>query len=372
MEFKAREENVIERPITQIGVLGWVRANLFNSPLNSIITITVLYILWKTIPPLVEWFFINSIWRGQPAECRSAGGACWAFIREKIRFILFGFFPYEEQWRPSVTIAILVSILVYSRDRCHWNRRLLYLWILSIVVILILMMGGIFGLQPVSYERWGGLPLTLFISIGGIVGAYPLGILLALGRRSKMIVIKTFCVFYIELIRGVPLITVLFMSSVMFPLLLPEGVVVNKLIRAQAAIIMFTAAYIAEVVRGGLQAIPRGQYEAATSLSLNYYQTMRLVVLPQALKIVIPPTVNHFVGVVRDSSLLLIIALLDLLNTTKTALTDTNWLGFSTEAYIFAASIYFIICYSMAHYSRRLERELGTEGQGSKRRGFDG
>lgn len=368
MEASSAKEEIIERPITQIGVLGWIRANLFNSPLNSIITIGLLYFLWKVIPPIVNWFLINSVWSGTPAECRAADGACWAFIREKIRFILFGFFPYEDQWRPLMAVVILVAILIYSRNRRHWNRRLFYLWTLSLVAILILMMGGILGLKPVSYERWGGLPLTLFISIGGIVGAYPLGILLALGRRSKMIAIKTFCIFYIELIRGVPLISVLFMSSVMFPLLLPEGFVVNKLLRAQAAIILFTAAYIAEVVRGGLQAIPRGQYEAAASLSLNYYQTMRKVVLPQALKIIIPPTVNHFVGVVRDSSLLLIIALLDLLNTTKTALTDTSWLGFSTEAYVFAALIYFIICYSMAHYSRRLERELDTRGQDSKRR----
>ncbi len=353
----------LKPPVVRVGWRGWIKANLFNSWLNSLITVGLVYLLWLIIPPLLNWFFFEAVLNGDPASCRVAHGACWAFIKEKLRFIIFGFYPYGEQWRPLVVLIILVCALVYTRDRRNWHRRLVYIWSGVLIVIISLMAGGILGLSPVSYEKWGGLPLTLFLTIIGILGAYPLGIFLALGRRSKMPVVRVCCVVYIELIRGVPLISLLFMSAVMFPLLLPQGMVVDKLLRAQAAIILFTAAYIAEVVRGGLQAMPKGQYEAAASISLNYFQTMRKVILPQALKIVIPPTVNHFVGVVRDTSLVLMIALLDLLNTTKTALTDSKWLGFSSEAYVFVAVIYFIICFSMAQYSRRLERELSTDSE---------
>jgi general L-amino acid transport system permease protein len=210
----------------------------------------------------------------------------------------------------------------------------------------------------VESNQWGGLPLTLLLSIFGLTAAYPIGVVLALGRRSKMVAVKALCIIYIEMIRGVPLISLLFMSSVIFPLLLPEGVTINKILRAQVAIILFTAAYIAEVVRGGLQAIPRGQYEAAESLGLNYYQTMRLIILPQALKIVIPPSVSILISAFKDTSLVVIIALYDLLKTTQSVLSNPKWMGFSTEAYIFVAVIYFLGCFSMSNYSRRLEREL--------------
>jgi general L-amino acid transport system permease protein len=221
-----------------------------------------------------------------------------------------------------------------------------------------LMKGGFFGLKNVESDQWGGLPLTLMLSVFGMVAAYPLGIVLALGRRSKMPAVRTICIIYIELIRGVPLISLLFMSAVLFPLFLPEGITINKIIRAQAAIIMFTAAYIAEVVRGGLQAITRGQYEAAESLGLNYVQKMRLVILPQALKIVIPPTVGILISAFKDTSLVVIIALYEILKTTRTTLADPAWMGFSPEAYIFVALIYFVCCYSMSNYSRKLEKEL--------------
>jgi general L-amino acid transport system permease protein len=220
--------------------------------------------------------------------------------------------------------------------------------------------GGLFGMPVVESTRWGGLPLTLLLSVFGLTAAYPLGVVLALGRASKMKAVKALCVVYIEMIRGVPLISLLFMSSVIFPLFLPEGVTVNKILRAQVAIILFTAAYIAEVVRGGLQAIPKGQYEAADSLGLNYVQTMRLIVLPQALKIVIPPSVSILISAFKDTSLVVIIALYDLLKTTKSVLSDPKWMGFSAEAYIFLAVIYFFCCFFMSNYSRRLERELDT------------
>jgi general L-amino acid transport system permease protein len=257
-------------------------------------------------------------------------------------------------------MILLVGLLYYSQDRKHWKKSLAYAWMIGLFVMGLLMKGGLFGLEPVESTEWGGLPLTLLLSVFGLTAAYPLGVVLALGRQSKMPAVKTLCIVYIELIRGVPLISLLFMSSVVFPLFLPEGITVNKILRAQVAIILFTAAYIAEVVRGGLQGMSRGQYEAAESLGLNYYQTMRLVILPQALKIVIPPTVSQLISAFKDTSLVVIIALFDILKTTQTSLQNPEWMGFSAEAYIFVALIYFVCCFFMSNYSRRLERELET------------
>ncbi|MCP4688262.1 MAG: amino acid ABC transporter permease, partial [Desulfobacterales bacterium] len=280
-----------------------------------------------------------------------------------IRFITFGFYPYDQQWRPLTAVILLVGLLIYSQNRTRWSKWLAYAWIAGLFAMGYLLSGGqVFGvgLTRVDTSDWGGLPLTLLLSVFGLTAAYPLGIVLALGRRSNMRAVKTICVIYIEMIRGVPLISLLFMSSVVFPLFLPEGVTVNKILRAQAAIILFTAAYVAEVVRGGLQAIPRGQYEAAESLGLNYFQTMRLVVLPQALKIVIPPTVSVLISAFKDTSLVVIIALYDLLKTTKSVLSDLEWMGYSTEAYLFLALIYFLCCYFMSNFSRKLEKDLDT------------
>jgi general L-amino acid transport system permease protein len=274
------------------------------------------------------------------------------------RFILFGFYPYEQQWRPFLAMMILFGLLFYSRDRNHWKKPLAYAWIIGLFTMGLLMKGGIFGLSSVESTQWGGLPLTLLLAVFGLTAAYPLGVILALGRRSKMRGVKVLCILYIELIRGVPLISLLFMSSIIFPLFLPEGITINKILRAQAAIILFTAAYIAEVVRGGLQAMSRGQYEAAESIGLNYYLTMRLVILPQALKIVIPPTVSILISAFKDTSLVVIIALFDLLKTTQSVLSNPEWMGFSREAYVVIAMLYFLGCFSMSNYSRRLEKEL--------------
>ena len=350
----------IKPPVTQVGVVGWIRTNLFKGWFNSFLTVITIYCLWIIVPPLIRWAFIDSLWVSSGAKCQQIDGACWSVITGNIRFITFGFFPYEQQWRPFVAMGLLVALLFYSRNRNHWKRHLVYAWILGLFLMGLLMKGGIFGLTPVESTQWGGLPLTLLLSVFGLTAAYPLGIVLALGRRSKMPAVKTLSVIYIELIRGVPLISLLFMSSVVFPLFLPEGVNINNLIRAQVAIILFTAAYIAEVVRGGLQAIPRGQYEAAESIGLNYYLTMRLIVLPQALKIVIPPSVQQLISAFKDTSLVVIIALFDFLKTNMTILNDPQWMGFSAEAYIFAALIYFLCCFFMSNYSRRLERELET------------
>jgi general L-amino acid transport system permease protein len=355
-----KETEIIKPPVTQVGAIGWVRTNLFKGWFNSILTLITVYFLWVIIPPLIRWTFIDSLWFSTGAECQQSDGACWSIIPANIRFIIFGFFPYDQQWRPFVAMVLLVGMLFFSRNRNHWKKSLVYAWIIGLFLMGLLMKGGLFGLSPIESNKWGGLPLTLLLSVFGLTAAYPLGVILALGRRSKMPTVRILSVIYIELIRGVPLISLLFMSSVVFPLFLPEGVTINNIIRAQVAIILFTAAYIAEVVRGGLQAISRGQYEAAESLGLNYYLTMRLIILPQALKIVIPPSVQQLISAFKDTSLVVIIALFDVLRTTQTVLSDPEWMGFSAEAYIFVALIYFLCCFFMSNYSRRLERELET------------
>ena len=355
---QAVQAEEIRPPITNIGVIGWIRNNLFNGVLNSILTLVTLFLLWKIVPPLFRWAFIDSAWHTTGQACRQAAGACWSIISMNYRFILFGFYPYEQQWRPFIAMMILFGLLLYSRDRNHWKKPLAYAWIIGLFTMGFLMKGGIFGLSSVESTQWGGLPLTLLLAVFGLTAAYPLGVILALGRRSKMRGVKVLCILYIELIRGVPLISLLFMSSIIFPLFLPEGITFNKILRAQAAIILFTAAYIAEVVRGGLQAMSRGQYEAAESIGLNYYLTMRLVILPQALKIVIPPTVSILISAFKDTSLVVIIALFDLLKTTQSVLSNPEWMGFNREAYVVIAILYFLGCFSMSNYSRKLEREL--------------
>ncbi len=350
----------IKPPLTSIGVIGWIKSNLFNGIFNSVLTLFTLFFLWKIFPPLFRWIFVDSLWTSTSAECRSVNGACWSIVSANYRFILFGFFPHDMQWRPLLAMILLISLLLISRNRKFWKPLLLYAWIAGLSAMAILMKGGVLGLAPVESTQWGGLPLTFLLAVFGLTAAYPLGVLLALGRRSTMPAIKILSIIYIEMIRGVPLVSLLFMSAVIFPLFLPEGITINKILRAQVAIIVFTAAYIAEVVRGGLQGVARGQYEAAESLGLNYVQTMRLIILPQALKIVIPPSVSILISAFKDTSLVVIIGLYDILKTTQTTLANPNWMGFSTEAFFFLACIYFVCCYTMSNYSRKLEKELGT------------
>jgi general L-amino acid transport system permease protein len=350
----------LKPPVMRQGILKWVRSNLFNGFFNSVLTIVILVLLWKIVPPLVRWAFIDSTWTAEGGQCRGLGGACWSVITRNLRFILFGFYPYGLQWRPLLAIIILFTLLFFSRKRSLWKRPLAYAWFAGISTMGLLLKGGLFGLEPVESTMWSGLPLTLLLSVFGLTAAYPLGVLLALGRQSQMPALKSLSIVYIETIRGVPLISLLFMSSVMFPLFLPQGITINNILRAQVAIIMFTAAYIAEVVRGGLQAIGRGQYEAAESLGQKYNQQMRLIILPQALKIVIPPSVGILISAFKDTSLVVIIGLFDVMKTTQVTLSDPTWMGYSVEAYMFIAVIYFTGCFSMSHYSRRLEKELHT------------
>jgi general L-amino acid transport system permease protein len=354
-------QEVVKPPPANTGVFGWMRQNLFNGWFNTLLTFAVLWLLWVTVPPVFKWAFLDSVWFSESGACRNLDGACWSVISQNFRFIIFGFYPFDQQWRPLAAMLILFGLLYISQNRRFWNRKLLWAWLIGLPAMGILMAGGILGLSFVETSRWGGLPLTLLLSVFGLTAAYPLGVLLALGRQSRLPVIKIFSVLYIEMIRGVPLISLLFMGSIIFPLFLPEGITINKILRAQVAIIIFTAAYIAEVVRGGLQGMPKGQYEAAEAIGLNYYLTMRLIILPQALKIVIPPTVSILISALKDTSLVVIIALFDLLKTTQVALSNPKWMGFSREAYVFIAILYFLGCFSMSNYSRKLEKELSTE-----------
>jgi len=345
-------------PPATSGLVGWLRANLFSSVFNSILTLLAAAFLAVTLPPVIRWALVDAVWSAPNSRACRGAGACWAFIHEKFRFILFGTYPYEQHWRPFVAVLIFLALILASCDRRLWGRRLVLLWLAGLVAVGVLMWGGIFGLSYVGNELWSGLPLTLILAVVGIAFAFPLAILLALGRRSRLPAVRTICVAYIELIRGVPLITVLFMASVMLPLFLPSGVTIDKLLRAQVALILFAAAYLAEVVRGGLQAIPRGQIEAADALGLGYWRRTRLIVLPQALALVIPPLVNTFIGTFKDTTLVIIIGLFDLLGTINASLNDANWRGTSVEAYVFAAAFYFCFCFFMSRYSQMLEREF--------------
>jgi len=337
--------------------MKWVRDNLFGSWVSTVLTLLVLVFLWKTLPPLVHWALLDAVWQPDAKACRATHGACWGFIAEKHRFILFGTYPYEQHWRPALASLILIGLWGFSAIRAFWKWWLALVWLGGLCVIGALMWGGILGMPYVENERWGGLILTLLLSTFGVAFAFPLSILLALGRRSDMPIIRALCVGYIELIRGVPLISVLFMASVMLPLFLPSGVTIDKMVRAQLAIVMFAAAYLAEVVRGGLQSIPRGQYDAAHALALPYWRRTWLIILPQALRVSVPPLVNTLIALLKDTSLVLIIGLFDLLSTVKISLTEPAWNGFGIEAYVFASLVYFVFCFSMSRYSRSFEHK---------------
>lgn len=350
-------------PVDRRGLVGWLKENLFNGVFNSILTLVVLAFLIKFVPPFLQWALIDATWFTSGTGCKDGTGACWSVVTQNLRFVIFGFYPHELHWRPFTAMMVLFALLFFSNNKKYWGKALGYGWILGLVSMAILMKGGILGLTPVDSMKWGGLPLTLLLSVFGLTAAYPLGVVLALGRGSKMPIVKYLSIGYIELIRGVPLISLLFMSSIIFPLFLPEGVTINTILRAQVAIILFTAAYVAEVVRGGLQGMSKGQYEAADALGLNYAQTMRLIILPQALKIVIPPTVSVLVSAFKDTSLVVIIALYDFLLTSKTVIANPEWMGFSTEMYLFVSLMYFLGCFSMSNFSRKLERELDTDNR---------
>lgn len=349
-------------PLASTGLIGWLRANLFSGPINSLVTLAGLYGLYLLLVPIIDWAFIRSDWIGASRDACVSGGACWVFIGNRLQQFTYGFYPTAELWRINLTFALFVGQLLWlALPRLPGK-----LWLAPFMVVVfpfiayVLLYGGWFGLVEVPTHQWGGLTLTLILAVVGITAALPIGILLALGRRSNMPIVRSLSVVFIEFWRGVPLITVLFMSSVMLPLFVPQELTLDKLLRAMIGIIFFQSAYMAEVVRGGLQAIPKGQYEAAEALGLNYWKMMVLVVLPQALKLMIPGIVNTFIALFKDTSLVLIIGLFDLLAIVQAGLSDPNWLGYSTEGYVFAGLVFWLFCYGMSKYSQYLERKLHT------------
>jgi general L-amino acid transport system permease protein len=347
-------------PLTEVGIIGWLRRNLFSSIGNTILTLIAIYLIYLIVPPIIDWAIISANWQEgtSRADCVKSG-ACWTMIRARFGILMYGFYPEGERWRVNVTLALqfaAMAALLIERIP-HKKYAAIFLFIVYPVVAFVLLRGG-FGLRPVDTSQWGGLMLTLMLATTGIVASLPIGILLALGRRSRLPFIRLVSVAFIEFVRGVPLISILFMASVVFPLFLPEGMNFDKLLRAMVGIALFSAAYLAEVVRGGLQAIPKGQYEGAMALGLNYWKMNALVILPQALQICIPGIVNSFIGLFMDTTLVLIVGQLELLGMAQSSARDPNWLGTINTALAFVCIVYFAFCFSMSQYSQYLERKL--------------
>jgi len=362
-------------PKSEAGTGAWLRKNLFSSVSDSVLTILGLLLVAYFLPPFLEWAFLNAQWTGTDrtfcATVAQGGiqpdgwsGACWAFVQAKFGQFMFGRYPIDQRWRPILVavmfVLLLVPLLIPKVPRKGLNAVLFFF--VFPVFAFVLLTGGWFGLSHVETPLWGGLLVTLVLSFVGIAISLPLGIVLALGRRSKMPVVKLVCVIFIETVRGIPLVTVLFMASVMLPLFLPAGVTFDKLLRALIGVTLFAAAYMAEVVRGGLQAIPKGQYEGAESLGLGYWQKMVLVILPQALKLVIPGIVNTFIGMFKDTSLVYIISMFDLLGVVRQNFSDATWASPQTpiSGLVFAALVFWLFCFGMSRYSMFMERRLDT------------
>ncbi|MBX3570420.1 MAG: amino acid ABC transporter permease [Rhizobiaceae bacterium] len=362
-------------PRSERGFLSWLQGNLFSSVPDAILTLVALVILALVLPPVLNWLLLDAQWTGTDRSfCATVAqggiqpdgwsGACWAFVNAKFETFMFGRYPLDERWRVIVVallfVGLLVPLLVPSVPRKGLNA-VLFFFVFPIVAYFLLV-GGWFGLEHVETYLWGGLLVTLVLSFVGIAVSLPFGIVLALGRRSKMPIVKLLCIVFIEAVRGVPLVTVLFMASVMFPLFLPAGVNFDKFLRALVGVSLFASAYMAEVVRGGLQAIPKGQYEGADSLGLGYWQKMSLIVLPQALKLVIPGIVNTFIGLFKDTSLVSIIGMFDMLGIVRQNFSDANWASPQTPmtGLVFAGMVFWVFCFGMSRYSMFMERRLDT------------
>lgn len=329
----------------------------FGGVSSTFLTLAAGAVLLLAMPRLLQWGVLDAVWTAADGNaCREASGACWAFLRAKLRQIAFGIYPPDQQWRPLLGMVLMLAAILWSLPPRNWGGRLLLLWGVAVVVFLGLMGGGVFGLVPVPSAYWGGLPVTLILAVSALGIGFPVGVLLALGRRSEMPVPRLLSTGLIEIIRGLPLISLLFMSSIMLPIMLPEGMTIDKLARAGVALTIFSAAYMAEIVRGGLQAVPDGQGEAARALGLQWAQAMRLVVLPQALRTVIPPLTNTAIVMVKNTALVLVVGLFDLLSSGKSALADPAWPSPFAETYLFIAAIYFVICFGLSRYSAFLER----------------
>jgi general L-amino acid transport system permease protein len=356
------------------GPVAWVRENLFSGPVNTLLTILVVYLLYVSVPPIIEFFFIDAVWSGEDRDaCRAetAGreiGACWAYVINKINYFVYGSYPVDERWRVNLFFALLAFGVVWLLWLRAPRRDLgaVYFFVVFPIAAYILLSGtSILGFAEVPTSLWGGILVTIIVATVGIVFSLPLGILLALGRRSKLPIVRLASVIFIEFVRGVPLITVLIMANTMLPLFLPAGITVDRLARPLIGVAVFASAYMAEVVRGGLQAIPKGQYEGAMSLGLNYPKMMFFIILPQALRIVIPGIVNTFIGLFKDTSLVAIVGIFDIIRTIEASRVDPNWAAptVSYTGYAFAGLFYFLFCWGMSRYSVGVERRLAAGQQ---------
>ena len=356
-------------PISARGPIGWLRANFFATPFDTILTISMALLIAWIVPPLIEFMLIDAVWSGADREAclatpaRPEVGACWAFVRDRFAYFVYGSYPVPEHWRVDIFFIMLAIGIVWLLNLNAPRRDIgaFYFFVVLPIASYILLVGvPLIGLRKVDTSLWGGVLVTIVVSAVGIMVSLPFGILLALGRRSRMPVVKLFSVIYIEFVRGVPLITVLFMASVMLPLFVPEAYSPDKLLRALIGIAMFASAYMAEVVRAGLQAMPKGQYEGAMAVGLGYWQMMRFIILPQALKITIPNIVNTYIGLFKDTTLVFVVGIFDLLKTIEAARLDPIWSTpvTSTTGYAFAAVFYFICCYLMSRYAKNTEARL--------------
>jgi general L-amino acid transport system permease protein len=338
------------------GAMAFVRRAL-ATPADAVLSGVVALVVVAAAVPLVRWALVDAVWTGSADDCRSAGGACWAFVGHKVGFIIFGLYPPAERWRSGAALALLLAlILVTLVPRC-WRRWILGAWLAGLAIAFWLMHGGL-GLERVPTRLWGGLPITLMLTTIGLSLGFPVAVALALGRRSALPVPRVLATAFVEVVRGIPLIAVLYVAALVVPLAMPEGVEIDKLFLAQCAVAVFASAYLAEAVRSGLQIVPKGQYDAARALGLKAWQMQRLVILPQALRVVVPSFVSIAVGFFQDTSLVVIIALFDLLNTARFAAQDPQWLGFHAEAYVFVGLIYFVGSTLMSQYGLWLEQRL--------------
>ena len=368
---QTRQTEPLPPPTLVRGPIAWARQNLFSSVPNAILTLVVLYLLYLIVPPLLRFLVLDAVWSGADrAACREdmvgrPVGACWAFVIDRVGYFTYGAYPVPERWRVDIWFAMLAAgvgwLLWLKAPRRDLGAA--YFFILFPIVSFVLLTGWrSIGLEPVSTAFWGGILVTLLVSVVGIVFSLPFGILLALGRRSKLPLVRLASVIFIEVIRGVPLITVLIMANTMLPLFLPAGITVDRLLRPLVGVAIFASAYMAEVVRGGLQAVPKGQYEGAMSLGLGYWRMMVFIVLPQALRIVIPGIVNTFIGLFKDTSLVYVIGVFDLMKTIESARIDPQWAAptVSNTGYAFAGLFYFLFCFGMSRYSLMVERRLAA------------
>ena len=349
-------------PIASTGIIGWLRQNLFSSVSNTILTLVAIYLLSLAVPAILDWVVISSQISGDTRFDCKVEGACWAWIDQRFGQFLFGFYPASERWRVVIAFILLFPALIPWLTHGIPGQRYLRWFSIAYPIIATILLAGGFGLQEVPTDKFGGFMLNLIVGLSGIVLSLPVGILLALGRQSKLPLIRWFSIGFIEAVRGVPLITLLFVSNILLPIFLPPDVTLDSIIRVIIMVTAFASAYMAEVIRGGLQAIPSGQYEAANAMGLNYWKSMRLIVLPQALRISIPGIVNTFIGLFKDTTLVIVIGLFDILGIANAMVSNPDWLGLSTETYVFVAVFFFAVCFSMSRYSMWLERRLGGKG----------